>query len=217
MVETKHDIDVLERVLRRKGALLRSILLLDKTTKKNIFWATDSYEHKGKGFGSKNRVQQDLVTGEYRLLVQPRAAKSLEEQRRRTKDKAEVFTPKDTVDKINRTTESYTVTKKNWQQHVRELKLEITCGEAPFIVTRYNPTAHGVLIQIAGRVGFLDKKLRVVSRYCDTEKDWLTWAKEALKRVTGMIGKATMCSLLVKICCTHLSIITKQSFHTNQH
>lgn len=184
MVARKHDIDILESVLRRKGALL-DILLFDKTTKKNILWATDSYQHKGKGFGSKNRLQPDLVTGEYRLLIQPRAAKSLEEQRRRTKDKAEVFTPKETVDQMNRAIDTYTVTKKNWQEYVRELKLEITCGEAPFIVTRYNPTAHGVLIQIAGRVGFLDKKLRVVSRYCDSEKDWLTWAKEAFKASYG--------------------------------
>jgi hypothetical protein len=184
MVAQKHDIDILESVLRRKGALL-DILLLDKTTKKNILWATDSYEHKGKGFGSKSRVQPDLVTGEYRLLIQPRAAKSLEEQRRRTKDKAEVFTPKDTVDQINRAIETYAVTKKNWQEYVRELKLEITCGEAPFIVTRYNPTAHGVLIQIASRVGFLDRKLKVISRYCDAEKDWLCWAKEAFKASYG--------------------------------
>jgi hypothetical protein len=180
----KHDIDILESALRRKGALL-DILLLDKTTKKNILWATDSYEHKGKEFCSRKRMAPDLVTGEYRLLIQPRVAKSLEEQRRRTKDKAEVFTPKDVVDQINKAVETYPVSKRNWQEYVNELKLEITCGEGPFIVTRYNPTAHGALIQIPSRVGFLDRKLRVVSRFCDTEKDWLFWAKAAFKSSYG--------------------------------
>lgn len=180
----KHDIDILESALRQKGALL-DILLLDKTTKKNILWATDSYEHKGKEFRSRKRMVPDLVTGEYRLLIQPRVAKSLEEQRRRTKDKAEVFTPKDIVDQINKAVETYPVSKRNWQEYVNELKLEITCGEGPFIVTRYNPTAHGALIQIPSRVGFLDRKLRVVSRFCDTEKDWLFWAKSAFKSSYG--------------------------------
>ena len=38
---SNRNIDVLENVLRRKGALL-DVLLLDRTTKKNIIWATDS-------------------------------------------------------------------------------------------------------------------------------------------------------------------------------
>jgi len=184
MVALKHEIDILESFLRRRGALL-DILLLNKTTKKNILWATDSYEHRGKEFASKKHMQPDLVTGDYRLLIQPRAAKSLDEQRRRTKEKAEVFTPLKTVEQINRQVERLSVTKNNWQEYVRELMLEITCGEGPFIVSRYNPTAHGALIKIASRVGFLDRKLRVVSRYCDDKKDWITWTKEAFKASYG--------------------------------
>ncbi len=185
MVAPKHDIDIKESSLRRKGDLL-NILLTDSSTKKNIIWATDSYEELGKAFAPKMRIMPDLVTGKYSLLIQPRAAKSREEQRRRTKDKAEVFTPLKIVDQMNKRLESYHPNKNNWQEFVRELKLEITCGEAPFIVSRYNPTAStGKIIKLGNRVGFLDRKLKIVSKYCHQKKGWLFWAKEAFKASYG--------------------------------
>lgn len=183
------DIDIRESLLRRKGDLL-DILLLDHTTKKNIIWATDSYESRGKEFTPKKRINADLVTGIYWKLIQPRAAKSLDEQHQRTKDKAEVFTPLKIVDQMNKGVDSSGTAsiadETNWQEYVRQLKLEIACGEAPFIVSRYNPTAHtGKLIKLENRVGFLDRKLRTVSRYCDNKKEWLIWAKEAFKASYG--------------------------------
>lgn len=187
MVVPRYDIDIKESRLRRTGSLL-DILLIDRTTGKSIIWATDSYENAGEGFSAKSRMKPELVTGKHHLLIQPRAAKSLAEQRKRTKDRAEVFTPLPIVDQMNKTAEKLPlkkVNKGNWQEYVREIKLEITCGEAPFIVSRYNPTAHGVLIDLAGRVGFLDRKLKVVSRYCDKKADWLFWAKEAFKASYG--------------------------------
>lgn len=179
------DIDIKESKLRRTGDLL-NILLADRTTGKNIIWATDSYEKCGKKFAPENRITPSLVTGKNGMLIQPRAAKSAEEQRRRTKDKAEVFTPLKVIDQINKVVEIKRLNKNNWQEYVRELKLEITCGEGPFIVSRYNPTAHtGKLIKLNNRVGFLDKKLKVVSRYCDKKKDWLFWTEEAFKASYG--------------------------------
>ncbi len=179
-----NTIDIRESALLRRGILL-DILLIDHTTKKNIIWATDSYENYGKEFWSRKSIQPELVTGIYGKLIQPRAAKSLEEQRQRTKDKAEVFTPLKTVEQINKAADSRLPDKNNWQDYVRELKLEITCWEAPFIVSRYNPTAHGVLIQIKNRVGFLDRKLKVVSKFCHKEDEWLFWSKEAFKASYG--------------------------------
>jgi hypothetical protein len=185
MMVSKYDIDIKENILRKKGDLL-GILLADRTTKKNIIWATDSYENLGKEFASTKPIKTNLVTGQYSLLIQPRAAKSIEEQRRRTKDRAEVFTPLKIVGQMNKVLESHLPNKTNWQEYIRELKLEITCGEAPFIVSRYNPTAHtGKLIKLDKRVGFLDRKLKVISRYCDKKADWLFWAKEAYKACYG--------------------------------
>lgn len=174
-------IDVKESKLRQIGDLL-NILLIDRTTKENIIWATDSYEDSGKDFYPKRQIKLELVTAKYGMLIQPRAAKSQDEQRRRTKDKAEVFTPLKTINQMNKEVENNPPSKNNWQEYVCELRLEITCGEAPFIVSRYNPTAHtGKLVKLDNRVGFLDKKLRVVSKYCDEKKEWLFWAKEAFK------------------------------------
>lgn len=185
----KADIDIKESVLRRTGNLLDT-LLIDRTTAKRIIWATGSYEKFGKRFEPKKRITPSLITGQYGMLIQPRAAKSLDEQRKRTKDKAEVFTPLKIVDQMNKeidkSGQNSKITKDNWQEYVRELKLEITCGEAPFIVSRYNPNANtGKLIKLNNRVGFLDKKLKIVSKYCDKKNDWLFWAKEAFKASYG--------------------------------
>lgn len=181
------NIDIIESYLRRAGDLL-SILLIDRTTKKNIIWATDSYEKFSSEFLPKKNINSELVTGQYGMIIQPRAAKSLIEQRKRTKDKAEVFTPLKIIDQMNKVVDinGKRVDKKNWQNYVRDLKLEITCGEAPFIVTRYNPTANtDKIIKLNNRVGFLDKKLKVVSKYCKEKSEWLYWSKEAFKASYG--------------------------------
>ncbi len=182
---SKSNIDILENTLRQIGNLL-DILLIDRTKKKNIIWATDSYEERGKEYLPKKYIAPKLVTGKFGLLIQPRASKSLEEQRKRTKDKAEVFTPLKIVDHINKAVENRPPKKNNWQEYVSEIKLEITCGEAPFIVSRYNPTAHTrKLISLNKRVGFLDKKLKIVSKYCQNKKEWIFWAKEAFRASYG--------------------------------
>jgi hypothetical protein len=188
-METASAIDISEKKLRQKGNLLDA-LLIDNSTKKNITWGTDSYLTRGKEFAPKKIITPELVTGIYDKLIQPRAAKSMREQRFRTKEKAEVFTPLKTVDQMNKLIDWSGDIKlpdeTSWQEYVRELKLEISCGEAPFIVSRYNPTAHtGKLIQLENRVGFLDRKLRAVTKFCDEPKEWLYWAKEAFKASYG--------------------------------
>lgn len=185
MIRKDASVDIKESRLHRAGSLLDT-LLIDRTTGKNIVWATDSYEVFGKKFAPERQILPSLITGKYGELIQPRAVKSLQEQRRRTVDKAEVFTPLKIVRLINKAVERRTINTKNWREYICELKLEVGCGEAPFIVTRYNPTSHkGKLIKLHNRVGFLDQKLKVVSRYCDIKEDWLFWAKEAVKASYG--------------------------------
>ena len=183
------EIDILESTLRRRGNLL-NILLSDKTTGKNILWATDSYESMGEDYKSTSEIRKELITGKYERLIQPRAAKPLEEQKQRTKDKGEVFTPLKIIDRMNKlvdwSSELKIATPENWRAYVSKTMLEISCGEAPFIVSRYNPTAStGKLIVLANRVGFLDRKLRVVSQYCNTTREWLKWARVAYKASYG--------------------------------
>lgn len=183
------EIDIQENSLRRRGDLL-DILLIDRTTGMNIIWATDSYEAISKEFAPKKQIKNELVTGQFGELIQPRAAKSIAEQKQRTRDKAEVFTPINIVDKMNKlvdwSSDTKFATTENWQDYVSKTMLEISCGEAPFIVSRYNPTSHtGKLIKLSNRVGFLDRKLRVVSQFCDSPRDWLKWAKYAYKASYG--------------------------------
>jgi len=174
-------------------------------TRHNIIWATDAYEVgkfkikiRSSDFGKykvrpissdyapKKHIKPELVTDKNGLLIQPRASKSKEEQLYRTKDKAEVFTPLDIVKQMNQSVDTYKITKKTWQKYVKELKLEITCGEAPYIVSRYDPTSdYGEVIDVGNRVGFLDMKLRVVSKYAKDEEEWLYWAEQAFKASYG--------------------------------
>lgn len=178
-------IDIREDYLLKKDNLLE-ILLQDKTTGKNILWATDSYESKGRKFTPHAPISTNLVTGKNGTLIQPRAVKSKEEQLLRTRDKAEVFTPLSIVKQMNEACDSKRVTKNNWQAYVSLLKLEITCGEAPYIVSRYDPVSDSKeLVPIAKRVGFLDYKLRVVSKYCETNEEWIKWVKIAFQSSYG--------------------------------
>jgi len=179
------SIDIREDYLLKKDDLL-NVLLQDKTTGNNILWATDSYDSNGHLFAPNSNITTDLITGPLGNLIQPRALKSKTEQLYRTRDKAEVFTPLTIVKQMNDACDTKRVTKNNWQEYVGLLKLEITCGEAPFIVSRYDPVSDKQeLLPLAERVGFLDKKLSVVSKYCTTHEEWLKWAKVAFQSSYG--------------------------------
>ena len=179
------NIDIREDYLLKKDSLL-DILLQDKTTGNNILWATDSYEQNGKKYAPLASITSDLVTGKNSKLIQPRAVKSKEDQLLRTRDKAEVFTPLSIVKQMNEACDTKRVTKNNWQEYVSLLKLEITCGEAPFIVSRYDPVSEKQeLLPLKKRVGFLDKKLSYVSKYCNTKEEWIKWAKIAFQSSYG--------------------------------
>ncbi len=189
MIQSVNQIDIKEGKLSREGNLL-DILLIDRTTGKNIIWATNSYTKYNSRCLSYTQMVPSLITGKYGKIIQPRAAKSIEEQQQRTKEKAEVFTPLKIVEKMNNSVSESakfsSISKNNWQEYIRQIWLEIACGEAPFIVSRYDPTSHsGVPIDIRRRVGFLDKKLKVVSKYCNSKKEWIFWAKEAFKASYG--------------------------------
>ena len=186
MLET---VDVLENTIRRHRNLLE-VLLVDRTRTTNnkihnILWATDSYA----GHNPKDEIDIGDITGANTRLIQPRIAKSKEEQKSRTKDKAEVFTPKDIVYEMNQQVdwagENWPANQKNWKNYVAENKLEITCGEAPFIVGRYNAVNGKKILALGERVGFLDRKLQTVTKYAESKAEWLEWAIRAFKASYG--------------------------------
>ena len=89
----QNDIDILEQNIREKSPYLLKLLLQDKTTGRYIRWACDGYAQYGSLYTAEKEILPELITGENTKIIQPRTAKSKEEQQNRTRKSAEVFTP----------------------------------------------------------------------------------------------------------------------------
>ena len=176
-------IDISEEQLAMESADLLKILLKDRTTKKNIVWATHSYELLGKGFAPSDRITPSRVTGTYANLIQPRSEKSKYEQKDRTKIRAEVFTPTWLVEKQNGYVEAE-LEALDLKDYIQVRWLEITCGEAPYMVTRYD-TVTGEEIPLAERVGFVDRKLQRISREVSDVATFYELVKKAYRASYG--------------------------------
>ena len=185
------------------------LLLEDKSTKKNIIWATDTYEEYGEGFTDK--VQMDAVLlRNYTDVIYPRIQKSQETQALRTRKKAEVFTPAWLCNRMNNNLDedwfgrknvfnieaedhSWTVNdgkiefgeNKKWQDYVDSRQLEITCGEAPYLVSRYDVSTGELINPTMRRIGLLDRKLRIVNENTETYEEWLKWTIRAFEASYG--------------------------------
>ena len=140
------------------GEPLLSILLKDRTTKKNIIWATNDYIKLGDKYNERNEISLNTVNGENEKFVRPRITKSYEKQNNRTREKAEVFTPSWVCNQQNNLIDEQWFGKKNvfnttkekkwivnrekiqfpnvknksWKNYIDARRMEITCGEAPF-------------------------------------------------------------------------------------
>ncbi len=184
------------------------ILLFDRTTEKNIIWATNDYSEKGKNYEFSETIEIPLITGENEGIIKPRIEKDKESQTQRSKDKAEVFTPawvcnvqNNLIDKgflgVKFNTEKGRSWEyegkpikfprpngKTWQDYVSANRLEIACGEAPYLTSRYDSVT-GKTIKVKSRIGLLDRKLRIISENVENYTSWLKWAKVALQSVYG--------------------------------
>lgn len=196
-------INIGDDILKLRSLKLLNKVLIDKTTRKNILWATDAYKESGKAYNRDREITQDLITGRNADVIKTRARKAMEQQSLRTKQHAEVFTPlwivkkmNDHADEVwfdhadvffqgNEPTEHIKFPpEKTWQQYVDSRRMEITCGEAPYLTTRYDVES-GEAIPIENRIGILDRKLRIVNEYTTGEEDWLKWAYRALEATYG--------------------------------
>lgn len=209
-MKAENQVDIKENAIMRLDTELLSILLQDKSSGKNIIWATEDYVSNGICFDKTAEIKLGCVTGIFGNLIKPRTEKSKKEQQTRIKDKAEVFTPSwicnkqnnlvdsawfgrenvfnTETDKTWKTTEGKIVFPseegKSWQDYVSLNRMEITCGEAPYLVSRYD-TVTGEIIPVKDRIGLLDRKLRIVTENTDNEKDWYEWAVKAVQSIYG--------------------------------
>ncbi|MBO4840764.1 MAG: restriction endonuclease subunit M [Bacteroidaceae bacterium] len=185
--ESPASVDIREDSLLALSAEVLDTLLRDHTTGMNIFWATHDYESLGSEYDYHSQILPELITGEHGMVIRPRVLKSKEKQTDRSKDMAEVFTPSWICDAQNNLVEASLLSpkgEKDWMGYVRTTCLEITCGEAPYLVSRYDATT-GEPIPLEKRIGLLDRKLRVVSKNTKTPEEWLEWAEVAYMNIYG--------------------------------
>nr|WP_288828359.1 Eco57I restriction-modification methylase domain-containing protein [uncultured Clostridium sp.] len=201
-------IGIQDEILKIHSLGLLDRLLCDKTTNTNILWATDAYAALGSEYERDKEIQLSLITGGNSGIIKNRARKALEQQTERTRRHAEVFTPlwvckqmNDHADEVwfgrsgvffdeeGNSTENIVFPQSRrkipeWQRYVDSRRLEITCGEAPYLVSRYDVST-GEYIEIRNRIGILDRKLRVVNENARDESEWLTWALRAFQSTYG--------------------------------
>ena len=182
--ESPACIDIREDNLLKLSPEVLITLLRDHTTGKNIFWATHDYEALGSKYGYHSEILPELITGEHGMVIRPRVLKSKENQIDRSKDMAEVFTPSWICNAQNNLVDDALPNNMSWQDYVRLTCLEITCGEAPYLVSRYD-AATGEQIPLEKRIGLLDRKLRVVNENTTTKEEWIEWALIAYKNTYG--------------------------------
>ena len=208
-----HGIDIREDELLAMGGGILDTLLLDRTTGENIIWATDDYAALGDAYTFHQHILPELITGKNQDVIHPRVAKKDKERRSRSRKMAEVFTPAWVCNNMNNgvdekwfkrkpvfnvvsteggrhswtpTTEKVTFPEgKTWQEYVSMGVIEITCGEAPFLASRYDTVTGETIDDLNRRIGWLDRKLRIVNENTTTREDWLYWAKMAFKGTLG--------------------------------
>lgn len=202
------EIDVIEQGIQDISPKLMKLLLIDKTTKGYIRWCSDNYADFGPEYQPDQEMRPELVTGNNTTLIQPRVSKSEKEKVKRTREKAEVFTPLwicneqinlvdaawfGRSDVFNQMGDKEWTTimdpvifpkDKIWKDYVDARRMEVSCGEAPYLVSRYD-TVSGVFIEVENRIGLLDRKLRVVNENADTDDEWMRWTIRAFQSCYG--------------------------------
>jgi hypothetical protein len=205
------EIDILENDILEKYPEVLDILLRDHTIQQNIFWATNNYQELGDNYQFSSHILTKSITGKNGHIIMPRVKKDKFLQQSRVREMAEVFTPSwicnaqnnlidnawfenenvfNTEIELENGTRSWVVNHnkicfpkgKTWKHYVRDTRLEMACGEAPYITSRYDTTT-GEFIPIDKRIGLLDRKLRVINENVDDSGEWLETAQTAFKNI----------------------------------
>ena len=176
----------------------------------HIIWATQNYKDFGPEYAEYEQISVESITGKHGNLIQPRVLKTKEEKQVRVRDKGEVFTPawicnaqNNLVDKewfggicpfnteigkgwkTNYDPIPFPILDgKTWRDYIKNICLEITCGEAPYLTSRYDAIT-GEVIPVKNRIGLLDRKLRVAAENTSTPEEWYTAAKIAYQASYG--------------------------------
>jgi len=208
MLTKNKIIDIRENSI---DAEVLSVLLNDHSTGRNILWCTEDYVSLGEGYDFHDTIEVDKISGVNDGIIKPRIEKDKAAQELRSREKAEVFTPSwvcnvqnNLVDdawfgisrrrfntekqdswKTNYYPISFANVKgKTWRDYVMATRMEVSCGEAPYLTTRYD-TVTGKYIPVRCRVGLLDRKLRVILENVSNNDEWIEWALIAVQNIYG--------------------------------
>jgi len=203
------SVDILENDITRLYPGVLEILLYDHSTLSNIIWATDNYRDLGDAYQFDSPITTEHITENYGHVIMPRVEKNKKLQKERSREMAEVFTPSWVCNAQNNLIDESWFGKKDvfnhevftpeggrswesnnrkvqfpdgksWKDYIRDKRLEVTCGEAPYITSRYDSTT-GKFIPIHERIGILDRKLKVISENTIASGEWLKAAQLAFK------------------------------------
>lgn len=202
------EIDIREQKVFDLSPDLLRILLSDKTTKHFIRWGSDNYKKYGPEYYTDQEIKPELITGNNGLVIQPRVSKSTKEQNKRVRDHAEVFTPAWICNEQNNLVDEAWFGRKNafnvssgktwavtteqiifprdkiWKDYIDARRLEISCGEAPYLVSRYDSVS-GEMIPLKERIGILDRKMRIVNENVEDDQEWDQWTVRAFQSCYG--------------------------------
>lgn len=172
-------------------------MLQDRNSSGNIVWGTDSYTERGPTYATDQPIQPEQIFDNGNCLLLPRSLKLKEVQKVRQRKKAEVFTPSHICKEMTEllyqeaTNENRQGTKTHaslyphdtWEEYIDATVLEITCGEAPFLVSRYDTTTNEP-IPVKERYGLLDRKLQRI-RKDNSHNWWFEWVVRAYLTTYG--------------------------------
>jgi len=211
MKKINKEVDIIEDNILNQYPKVLDILLCDKTTKKNIIWATDNYKKLWEKYCFDEPIKIKLITGVNKNIIMPRILKNKDIQNTRVKDMGEVYTPawvcNDQINSIdnkwldeknyfniryikNNGSVSWKTNKnkieflndKTWLDYISNTILEISCWEAPYLTSRYDVTT-GKYIPIKDRIWILDRKLCIINENTNNKKDWIKNAEIAYKSI----------------------------------
>lgn len=200
-------INILEHIMTSNMHIVQRLLLEDhthydphNTDYHAILWATNSYT---------NHQPSDEMTDTAYTIIQPRYSKTQKTQDDRRKTRGEVFTPTWLCNHMNNHTDNMHFNSSNlfntedmdshtWTEtheyekhslserdnYIQSRQLEITCGEAPFLVSPYDNST-GETIPLTHRIGLLDRKLQWINSTTRSYDEWEKLVLTAYKTTYG--------------------------------
>lgn len=198
-------INIKKNYFKEMDYKLLALLLKDQSSGRNIIWATNNHSENA---SNQQEITLECFDKKYSNKIKPRITKNKKEQQLRIKNKAEVFTPSYICNKQNNLIDNawfgyenvfnvendkiwitnknkiFFLNNKTWKDYVKLNRMEISCGEAPYLVSRYDTTT-GEFIDINNRIGILDRKIRIINENIEDEAEWVEWVYKAFQATYG--------------------------------